>query len=356
MEAIELLEKYKKTVDQCLKSYFELKIKQADKADPLAGEAVKMIADFTLSGGKRIRPALVYYGYLALGGKPGFEIIEASMGIELTHSFFLIHDDIIDRDETRHGVATLHEQYKKIGQKIAPRKDNHHFGNSMAMIAGDMAAAMANEIMFNAKFPPEIIIRALDKLQNIVYVTIPGEMLDVVLEMKGGAKEEEIMRMYEGKTSRYTFEGPLHLGAILFGANDKQLRSFSDYAIPLGKAFQIQDDILGVFGDSEEIGKSTKDDIMEGKKTLLVTHVYKHGSSEQKNNLDRYLGKKDLNDQEAEEVRYIFKETGALEYCKVECARQVEKAKKSLESLSGKNAEAYEFLKVVAEYMIIRDV
>ena len=355
MEAIELLEKYKKTVDQCLKSYFELKIKQADKADPLAGEAVKMIADFTLSGGKRIRPALVYYGYLALGGKPGFEIIEASMGIELTHSFFLIHDDIIDRDETRHGVATLHEQYKKIGQKIAPRKDNHHFGNSMAMIAGDMAAAMANEIMFNAKFPPEIIIRALDKLQNIVYVTIPGEMLDVVLEMKGGAKEEEIMRMYEGKTSRYTFEGPLHLGAILFGANDKQLRSFSDYAIPLGKAFQIQDDILGVFGDEQKLGKPVGSDVIEGKQTVLVARIMEKGANGQKEIVKKYLGKRDLSKDELELFRQAVRESGALEYARELAKKLVGEALEALSKIEFKNEDAKEFLGGIASYIVERE-
>ena len=176
-----------------------------------------MIADFTMAGGKRIRPAMVYYGYLAAGGQDGQDILEVSMSIELVHSFLLIHDDIIDRDEKRHGVETIHERYRKIGQRVAPHKDALHFGNSMAMITGDMASAMAYEIIFNSKFPPETIIRALDKLQDIVYVTIPGEMLDVVMENRGYATEKEILRMFEGKTSRYTFEGPLHLGTILAG-------------------------------------------------------------------------------------------------------------------------------------------
>src|SRR3989339_1487512 len=116
MEANKLLKKYKEKVDLRLKDYFDQKIKEAGKLDLLAKQAVKMIADFTLSGGKRIRPALVYYGYLASGGKEDQKILEVSMSLEIIHSFLLIHDDIIDRDEKRHGITTVHEKYKKIGQ------------------------------------------------------------------------------------------------------------------------------------------------------------------------------------------------------------------------------------------------
>ena len=127
-----------------------------------------------------MRPAFVYYSYLACGGKDSLEILEASMAIELVHTFLLIHDDIIDRDEKRHGIMTVHEKYRRLGERIAPKKDSIHFGNSMAIVVGDMAHAMANEIMFNIKFPSEVVLRALNVLQDIVYVTIPGEMLDVV--------------------------------------------------------------------------------------------------------------------------------------------------------------------------------
>ena len=204
-EAIGLLKKYKKRLEPHLETYFENKLKQAKKIDVLAEEAVDLIRNFTLSGGKRLRPAVLYYGYLAAGGRDEERIIKASMSIELTHSFLLIHDDIIDRDEKRHGVSTLHEDYKKIAQKMFPKTEATHFGNSMAMIAGDMAGSMGNEIIFNSQFQPERIVKALDKLQEIVYVTIPGQMIDMVLEAKGKATEKEVLRMYEGKTAGYTF-------------------------------------------------------------------------------------------------------------------------------------------------------
>lgn len=355
MEAIGLLKQYKKRLEPQLKKYFQKKIDKARQVDPIAEEAVKMIANFTLADGKRIRPAMVYYGHLACGGKDSEKIVEASMSIELVHSFLLIHDDIIDKDDRRHGVSTLHERYKQIAKKIAPEKDVEHFGNSMAMIAGDMAASMANEIIFNAKFPPEIIIRALDKLQDIVYITIPGEMLDVIMEYRGRATEKEILRMHEGKTARYTFEGPLQLGAVLAGASERDQRRLSDYALNVGKAFQVVDDILGVFGNEKKLGKPVGSDIIEGKQTLLIIKALEKGSRSQKNILSSNLGKRDLTHGELKQVRDVIIETGSLDYSKQLASGLIRKALESLHKAPIRNDEAKVFLEGIAQYIIERE-
>jgi len=356
MEVVETLKKYRHRVDPLLEDYFKRKIRQAKKIDPLAAETIEMIADFTLAGGKRIRPTLVYYGYLAAGGRDCPEIVEASMGIELLHSFLLIHDDIIDRDAMRHGVSTVHERYRRIGRRIAPKKDSLHFGNSMAMIAGDTASSMAYEIIFNAKFPPENIILALNKLQDIVYVTIPGEMLDVMMEVKGKATEKEILRMFEGKTSRYTFEGPLHLGAILASGNEKLFTGFTKYSLPLGKAFQIRDDILGVFGSEKKTGKPVGSDVIEGKQTILLIKALEKGNRQQKADLKRYLGKSDLTPEELEEFRKIIRETGSLDYSQRLSQKLVGEAQRALGQIEFKDSSAREFLTALADYIIVREV
>jgi len=356
MEAIKLLKNYKKKVDYYLKKYFQAKIKQAQKIDPLAKQTVQMVTDFTLSGGKRIRPALVYYAYLALGGKTSQKIIKASMGIELTHSFLLIHDDIIDRDAKRHGVATIHERYKKIGKSIAPFKDSVHFGNSMAMIVGDVASAMANEIIFNIDFPEKIIIKALNKLQEIVFITIPGEMMDVVMEYQGKTTEEEILRMFEGKTSRYTFEGPLHLGAILAGGDKETLQAFTKYSLPLGKAFQLKDDILGVFGDEKKLGKPVGSDVIEGKQTLLVLKALEKGNKKQKKIIKECLGKKDLTKKELADFKVVLEETGSLAYSQKLAQSFVKESILALEGIKFKNQEAKIFLVGIAHYIIEREI
>jgi geranylgeranyl diphosphate synthase, type I len=356
MQAIELLKSYKKELDLLLKKYFKEKIKRASRSHPLAEEAVKMIADFTLANGKRIRPAIVYYSYLAAGERADEKIIETSMCIELTHSFLLIHDDIIDRDKKRHGVSTIHERYRNIGRKMAPEKDDVHFGNSMAMLTGDMTEAMANEILFKSSFSPDIIIRALNKLQEIVYNIVPGEMLDVIMEMRGQSSEKEVLEMYEGKTSSYSFEGPLHLGLVLAGIQNEQIfKSYSCYAMSLGKAFQIRDDILGIFGDEKKLGKPVGSDIIEGKQTLLVIKALELGNKKQRETIKKYLGKKDLKENELEEFRKIMRKSGSLDYCQKLAEKFVSKALEVLSGIDIKNEEARVFFQGIAEYMILRN-
>jgi len=323
--------------------------------DPLAKQALKMLEDFTLSGGKRIRPALVYYGYLAAGGRDGKEILRASMSIELTHVFLLIHDDIIDKDAKRHGVDTIHERYKKIAKRYFPKKNAEHFGNSMAMLVGDMAAAMGNEIIFRSDFPAKTILDALDKLQEIVYKIVPGEMKDVYLEMRGNATEKEILDMYEGKTSSYSFEGPLHLGATLAGNKNKDLmRNFSEYSMAVGKAFQIRDDILGIFGEEKKIGKPVGSDIIEGKQTILVARALATGNKKQIAGIKKLLGKKDLTRKDLEAFRDLIMDTGSLVHAEELMDKLISESIDALGKIRFKNAEAKVFLEGIARYMAER--
>jgi geranylgeranyl diphosphate synthase, type I len=356
MDAIELLKKFKTRLEPFLEAYFEKKMRQAGEIDSIAEEAVGMIRNYTLSGGKRIRPAVLYYGYLAAGGEDGDKIAEASMSMELLHSFLLIHDDIIDKDASRHGVATIHERYKKIGKKYSIAKDSDHFGNSMAIISGDLAASMACDIIFNADFPSDVVLKALDKLQKIVFVTIPGEMIDVIMSYAGEASEEQILKMHEGKTARYTFEGPLHLGCLLAGADENLLKNFSAYALPLGKAFQIKDDILGVFGNEKKLGKPVGSDIIEGKQTLLLIKALENGDKKQKEAIKKYLNKENLSEKEIDDFRKIVIDTGSLEYSENLARNFVAESLEALAKIDFKNGEAKEFLSGIADYIVNREV
>lgn len=356
MDAKKTLAEFKEKVDPYLERYFQKKIQEAGKIDLIAEETVRLIKDYTMAGGKRIRPAFLYFGYLAAGGKDIKKIMEASMSVELLHSFLLIHDDIIDRDPSRHGVETIHERFKIIGKKYRVGDDHVHFGNSMAMMTGDMTAAMACEIIFNSKFPAEKIIKALDKLQDVIFITVPGEMMDVIMQYAGVATEKEILKMHEGKTARYTFEGPLHLGCLLAGGDAKMLKQFSNYALPLGKAFQIQDDILGVFGDEKKIGKPVGSDIIEGKQTLLVIKALELGNAKQKAIIKKYLKKNNLNKKEIEIFRQVLRETGSLVYSQKLASDFIQEALRVLDKIEFKNKQAQEFLFGIAKYMLDREV
>jgi geranylgeranyl diphosphate synthase type I len=314
--------------------------------------------DIVVSGGKRLRAALMYYSYLASGGTDREAILKASVSVELIHAFLLVHDDIIDRDNMRHGVETLHARYTKQAKKHFPEKDEEHFGNSIALILGDMLYAFGNDVIFRADFPKERIFAALLCLQKIVTCTVTGQARDIYIEFQGSATEEEILSMYENKTARYSIEGPLHLGALLAGENQELLDLYSAYAIPLGIAYQIQDDILGIFGEEKTIGKPVGSDVQEGKYTLLVAKAVELGNQEQKSRIRELLsGNKVLEPGDIEEFRSLLKETGSLEACKSIAENATKKSLVILPELeSHMTEEAFEFLQALTSYLLNRDI
>ncbi len=355
MDAIELLKNYKKRLDPLLEDYFRKELTKPKEIEDLANQSIKIVRDFTLASGKRVRPALVYYAYLAAGGSEEEKIVDVSKAIELTHVFLLIHDDIVDRDDMRHGIDTVHVTYKKLAENNSYNVNSDHFGKAVAIFAGgDLLYAMANQIVLESDFSPEVKIKALKRLQGIVYEVIPGEYLDVVLGVKDKATEEEIIQMYKGKTGGYTFEGPIQLGAIFAGADDDFIQSFSGYSIPLGIAFQIRDDILGIYGDEKKLGKPVGSDIIEGKQTILVAKALEVGNEEQKSGLKELLGKEGITEGEIEEFRKIITESGSLKYAEDLMGDYVSRATKALEKIEIKNEEAKKFFKGIATYIAER--
>lgn len=357
MEIEAELRAFKARLDPKIEAYFDTVLERAAKEDDLVSEALGHVKDLALSGGKRLRAAFMYYGYLAAGGQEEDKMLETTVSIELIHLFLLIHDDIIDRDGIRHGVPTLHRRYADFGRRYFPVTDTEHFGNSIALIMGDMVSAFGNDIIFQSTFPKERIFEALSKLQQIISLTVVGQARDIYMEYKGEASEAEILKMYENKTAKYTVEGPLHLGAILAGADREVIEGLSGYAVPLGIAFQIQDDILGVFATSERLGKPIGSDIAEGKITLLVSRALRDGSRSQVKRLRELLGLGErLSDKDVEEFQNIIRETGALAGAKELAVRYIAEGRESLEAMREKlEPKAYDFLVSVADFMASRD-
>lgn len=357
MDAIKELSRYKKIVDARLEAYFKDKEERIKKIDPLGKQALRFIKELTLAGGKRIRPAFMYWGYLAAGGKEIQKIIDTSLSIELVHIFLLIHDDIIDRDDKRHGIKTLHKRYEDLSKKLSSKNDHKHVGNSFAIIAGDMAATLGNHIIFDSKFDAELILKALSKLQDTVSYTVIGEMRDVWTELIGKTNEAEVLKIHENKTAKYTVEGPLHLGAILGGAGQKLLDDLSAYAVPIGIGFQIQDDILGIYGDEKKLGKPVGSDLIEGKQTLLIIKALEKGNSADRKFIKNRLGRKDLTREEIERFRNIIKDTGSLDYSRNLAEKFIKEGKAALgESKAIKDGDAREFLLGIANYLIKREL
>ncbi|MDO8240926.1 MAG: polyprenyl synthetase family protein [Candidatus Moranbacteria bacterium] len=355
MDARKALAEFKQKVDPELDAFFDRVIAENEKVDRNITDAIKYARKITMSGGKRARAAFIYYGYLAAGGKEKKKIIEASVCIELIHSYLLMHDDIIDQDELRHGVKTTHIHYAQMARRYFRHKNAEHFGNSMAIIIGDMLNSLGNRVLFESKFAPELIIKALYRMQDIVSFTIIGETEDVMIENRGRATEKEIMRMYENKTAKYTIEGPLHLGAILAGADNRFLQTLSAYSIPAGIAFQIQDDILGVFGSVGKTGKPVGSDVRQGKQTILVAKALEKADKKQKEILKRCLGNSKLTKKDLEEFRQVIIETGSLKYAQDLAKKLILEAKEKIQKVTIA-VEAKEFLLGIADYMLNREV
>ncbi len=355
MATLRTLEKFKKAIDREIKEYLDKVIQETKKKDPLMADAVKYVKKFVLAGGKRMRPAFMYYGYIAASDKEKEKILKTAVSIELVHLFLLIHDDIIDRDNKRHGMDTLNYRYTRLGRKYFHKKDNEHFGNSMAIIIGDMVDALGNQVIFNSGFNANRVMKALSKLQHIISLTVIGQSQDIYIEYSGKASEWDVLTMYENKTARYSIEGPLHLGGILGGAKESLLEAFSEYAIPLGVAFQIQDDILGIFGSEKKIGKKVGSDIEEGKQTLLVVKAKQRASVQQKKILEALLGKKDLLKEEIDLFHSIILDTGALDYSRKLAKELIIKGKRAIQEVK-MNKEAKDFFLEMADYMIEREL
>lgn len=353
----EELKVFKARLDPKIGAYFDTVLEHSAKEDDLVTEALRHAREMVLAGGKRLRAALMYYGYIGAGGTDEERMMETSVSIELIHTFLLVHDDIIDRDELRHGVPTLHRRYADFGKKFFPDMDTEHFGMSIALIIGDMLSAFGNDIIFRSGFPRDRVFNALSKLQGIVAFTAIGQARDVYMEYKRTASEEEIIRMYTNKTAKYTIEGPIHLGMALAGAQKELLDAVSHYAVPLGIAFQIQDDILGIFGTPKRLGKPVGSDIKEGKVTLLVSRALRDGTPAQQRRITEILmlGER-LSVADVEEFRALMKATGALDGARNLAAQYVNDGKQALEVLHDKlHPRAYHFLSSIAEYMIVRE-
>lgn len=254
-------------------------------------------------GGKRVRGALVKLGYTLAGGKNPSDILPVSVAFEIFQTAILAHDDIIDRSELRRGKPSL---YQALG--------GNHYGISQTISLGDLGFFIANELIAGSNFPSEPKNEALRYFSGIMQKTAFGEILDVYYPTQQSVTKENILTIIKLKTSPYTVIGPLSVGAILAQADEELLRKIYTYGENLGLAYQIHDDILGIFAEEKTLGKSNISDIIEGKRTLLFWYAEEHATPEQRAMLDATYGKKNITKDDVEHVQKIFKECGAYDY------------------------------------------
>lgn len=353
MEFKKSIEKYKKKIDKQLRIFLQARIKRSASISPSIKKLMENILEFNMRGGKRIRPMLVIMGYIAAGGKQEKEIIKAAVSIELMESFLLVHDDIMDQDHFRRGGPTMHKIYEKECSRCPP-DERKRYSESCALVAGDILASLGSEALLGSGFPAELKIKAIDKFNKAIINTCFGQFLDIRAGTYKKITEADIRRLYELKTAIYTFEAPLHIGAILAGADDKVLKGLSKYALPLGKAFQLQDDVLGLFSTYEKIGKPVGSDIREGKKTLLIMNAIKKSSKEEKAFIETCLGNKAITKRDILKIKDIIRSSRALRCSDLEAKSMALKAKNNIMK-TGINDQGKRFLSALADYVIKRE-
>lgn len=355
MNAVEKLKKFKKEIDCELEKFFDLEEEKAKKISFYCAEIVRVVRDITMRGGKRVRAATMYHSYIAFSGKDLKKAMYCAMSMELMQTYLLIHDDIMDDSDMRRGGPSVHYIYKEIYNKKFSGSKSKEFGNAMAILAGDLAHTFGNNIISSSGFDEKKTSRALFELSKMYEKEYFGQLLDIYSELLDNISERDVFLIHQLKTSPYTFDGPCKIGAILAGAKEKEIKKIENYSIPLGVAFQVQDDILGVFGTEEKIGKPVLSDLQEGKKTLLIIDALNKADEDQAKTLIRLLGKTTTAYSDLERVREIIQDTGALEKSKKIAKEYVNKAIKSLKSINFSNPDGTNFLIEIADYMVDRE-
>ncbi len=340
------MESERNKINDAIERYFDRILNEVRDQHML--KIVDELRAYTVSGGKRIRPILIVAAYRMFGGK-GDEIYDAAISIELSQSFFLIHDDIMDRSDLRRGKKSYH---RKVEDIIGNVKDREHMAEALAIVAGDLAVDYSFDSLLESDFPTEKKLRALRQLVEIIKVTGYGEGLDMLSSAGVKLKQNDLIRLHLRKTAKYTLEGPLLMGAYLAGKTD-HLDDMKAYGNLVGLAFQLHDDVIGLFGTQEEIGKPPKSDVNEGKQTLLMIKAIEKSNEDLKSFVQETLYKGDVNDHDFEVLKKIVMESGSFDYSRSLIRSFVESGKKYIARVEGVELEK-NFLIWFADYLVSR--
>jgi len=324
----ELLAGFRRELDRELAGFLEAKRRAATAGSEGASEAAAMlelidgVASLTSHGGKRLRPALVYYTYRACGGRSAAAVLPLALATELLHTYLLIHDDIMDHAEVRRGQPAAHVRFREAHLAHGWRGDPRDFGASVGILLGDLAHTWAVELFAGAlvQVGREVEDRGRAEdlsrcFSSMCQEVIGGQYLELLVALRGGTAEqagaEELLSVLRLKSGRYTAERPIQLGAILAGTAAEMRASLSRYGAAVGEAFQLQDDLLGMFGDAETVGKPVGADLTEGKFTFLIHHALAAASAGDRRTIAAAFGRPDLAPEEVARVQRILEATGA---------------------------------------------
>ncbi len=267
-----------------------------------------------LAGGKRLRPAFCYWGWRGAHGDMGQDeqAMTAAASLEFLQACALIHDDVMDGSDTRRGLPSAHRRFEELHRVNGWAGSMEAFGMGSAILLGDLCLSWADEVMMSSGFDDAALNRAKVVYDEMRTELMAGQYLDLLEQVRGGGSVDRALRVVRYKSAKYTIERPLHLGAALAGAPTSIFQAYSDYGLPLGEAFQLRDDVLGVFGDPGQTGKPAGDDLREGKRTVLIALAAERADATASTTLRSLLGTSDLDLAGVDAIREILVDTGAL--------------------------------------------
>ncbi len=311
------------------------------------------------SSGKRFRPAFVYWGYVAQAGQPADPgpLLRAAASLDLLHVSALAHDDVMDAAATRRGEPSAHVAFGRWHAASAWHGNADQFGRAAAILLGDLLLVWSAQMWSGSGFDAEALSRARPVLDAVRTEVTCGQFLDIVAQAEPVTPAqmlERARRVNEFKSARYTIARPVQLGAALAGASADLIDVLGQYGSPLGRAFQLRDDVLDLFGDASQIGKDPGGDLREGKRTVLLAETYAAASPEQVKWLDRLVGDPTVGQEALDQVRDLVTGTGALTRVEASIQANEEAALTALTSIAI-DREARTALEELAAAAVRRD-
>jgi geranylgeranyl diphosphate synthase type I len=288
---------------------------QAERMLPLGVDAARLLAEArtSVAGGKMFRASFCWWGHLAVAPPADADaLVRACAALELLHASALVHDDYVDASDSRRGRPSTHRTFEREHRAAGWRSDPEQYGAAAAILLGDLLLAWADELLRRSGFPVDRVAPALEVFDLCRTEVIAGQFLDGSVQARGRADVETAMTVLRYKSAKYSIERPLHIGAALAGAVPEQLATLTGFGLPLGEAFQLRDDLLGLFGDPEVTGQPAGDDLVEGKRTVLVALALDGASPGDAAVLDGALGRA-LTEEQVDELRRIIERSGARE-------------------------------------------
>ena len=299
-------------VGRALEGFLARKRAQLAATDGALLPLADAVEALVLGGGKRLRPAFAYWGYRAAGGPDSDTVVTGVAALEFVQGSALIHDDVMDGSDTRRGVPSAHRRFGELHRRSGWLGDPDAFGTASAILLGDLCLVWSDELLHASGLDPAALTRARPVFDLMRTEVTVGQYLDVHTQATGDTSTGRASLVARYKSGKYTVERPLLIGAAIAAAPESVARAYSAYGPPLGEAFQLRDDVLGVFGDPAVTGKPAGDDLREGKRTYLVAAAFDAADGLTGRELAAGLGDPHLDEVGVDRLREIITKTGAL--------------------------------------------